>query len=53
MTIGKFRHMPVLDNHRLVGMVSIGDIGKQHMDALLDHVRHLDEFVDQISLMKL
>lgn len=53
MTIGKFRHMPVLDNHRLVGMVSIGDIGKQHMNALLDHVRHLDEFVDQISLMKL
>lgn len=45
--------MPGLDNHRLVGMVSIGDIGKQHMDALLDHVRHLDEFVDQISLMKL
>ena len=37
--------MPVLDNHRLVGMVSIGDIGKQRMDALHDHVRHLDDFI--------
>ncbi len=53
MTTGKFRHMPVLDNHRLVGMVSIGDIGKQHMGTLIDHVRQLDEYIDQISLMKL
>ena len=53
MTTGKFRHMPVLDNHHLVGMVSIGDIGKQHMETLLDHVRQLDEYIDQISLMKL
>jgi CBS domain-containing protein len=53
MTTGKFRHMPVLDNHLLVGLVSIGDIGKQHMETLFDHVRQLDEFVDHIKLMKL
>ena len=53
MTTGKFRHMPVLDNHRLVGLISIGDIGKQHMETLLNHVRQLDEYIDQISLMKL
>jgi len=53
MTTGKFRHMPVLDNHRLVGLVSIGDIGKQHMETLLNHVHQLDEYIDQISLMKL
>jgi CBS domain-containing protein len=53
MTTGKFRHMPVLDNHRLVGLVSIGDIGKQHMQTLHDHVRQLDEYIDHMSLMKL
>jgi CBS domain-containing protein len=53
MTTGKFRHMPVLDNDLLVGLVSIGDIGKQQMEILHDHVRQLDEYIDHISLMKL
>jgi CBS domain-containing protein len=53
MTTGKFRHMPVLDNDLLVGPVSIGDIGKQQMEILHDHVRQLDEYIDHISLMKL
>ena len=53
MTTEKFRHMPVLDNHLLVGLVSIGDIGKLHMETLLDHVRQLDEYIGHISLMKL
>ena len=52
MTTGKFRHMPVLDNDLLVGLVSIGDIGKQQMEILHDHVRQLDEYIDHISLMK-
>jgi predicted transcriptional regulator len=53
MTTGKLRHMPVLDNDLLVGLVSIGDIGKQQMEILNDHVHQLDEFIDHISLMKL
>jgi CBS domain-containing protein len=53
MTTGKFRHMPVLDNHLLVGLISIGDIGKQQMERLLDHARQLDEYIDHINLMKL
>ena len=53
MTTGKLRHMPVLDNDLLVGLVSIGDIGKQQMEILNDHVRQLDEYIDHISLMKL
>jgi CBS domain-containing protein len=53
MTKGKFRHMPVLDNDLLIGLISIGDIGKLHMGKLLDHVRQLDEYIDHISLMKL
>jgi CBS domain-containing protein len=30
MTKGKFRHMPVVDKNRLVGLVSIGDALKWH-----------------------
>ena len=47
MTAGKFRHMPVLDNHLLVGLVSIGDIGKQQTEILRDHLRQLTEDIDQ------
>jgi CBS domain-containing protein len=31
MTAGKFRHMPVVDQGRLVGVVSIGDIVKHRV----------------------
>ena len=31
MTAGKFRHMPVVDQGRLVGVVSIGDIVKHRL----------------------
>ena len=34
MTQGKFRHMPVLDNDRPAGMVSIGDVLKFHINQL-------------------
>ena len=53
MTKGNFRHMPVLDNHLLVGMVSIGDIGKQQTKIFRDHIQQLTEDIDDISLMKL
>ncbi len=46
MTAGKFRHMPVLKDGRLVGLVSIGDVVKQRVeeierdaDAMRDYIR--------------
>lgn len=34
MTEGKFRHMPVIDQGRLVGMVSIGDVVKHRLHQM-------------------
>ncbi|MFN7286282.1 MAG: CBS domain-containing protein [bacterium] len=31
MTAGKFRHMPVVENGRVVGMISIGDVVKYRL----------------------
>ncbi|MGI9410440.1 MAG: CBS domain-containing protein, partial [Hyphomicrobiaceae bacterium] len=31
MTEGRFRHMPVVNSERLVGIVSIGDVVKNHI----------------------
>lgn len=46
MTSGKFRHMPVLKDNKLVGLVSIGDVVKQRVeeierdaDALRDYIQ--------------
>jgi CBS domain-containing protein len=46
MTVGKFRHMPVVTKGELVGLVSIGDVVKLRVDeieheseALRDYIR--------------
>jgi CBS domain-containing protein len=46
MTEGKFRHMPVLANGELIGVVSIGDVVKQRVEevekeseAMRDYIR--------------
>ena len=34
MTAGKFRHMPVLRDGKLIGVVSIGDVVKQRVGEI-------------------
>ena len=36
MTAGKFRHMPVVQQGKLIGIVSIGDVVKSHVEEI-DH----------------
>lgn len=46
MTAGRFRHVPVIENGRLVGIISIGDVVKHRLaemeresSALRDYIR--------------
>ncbi len=45
MTDGRFRHVPVLDGDRLVGIVSIGDVVKRRLDELETQTEQLTEYV--------
>lgn len=45
MTTGRFRHLPVLDGDRLVGIVSIGDVVKHRMNELEFERDQLDSYV--------
>jgi CBS domain-containing protein len=46
MTAGKFRHIPVIDRERLIGIISIGDVVKHRLgemeresEALRDYIQ--------------
>jgi CBS domain-containing protein len=53
MTKGKFRHMPVLDRDRLVGLVSIGDAVKWQIETIREHLHQLELTMTELNLMKL
>jgi len=45
MTEQRFRHLPVVENGRLIGIVSIGDIVKRHVMALDSERQALREYI--------
>lgn len=45
MTAGRFRHVPVLDDGRLVGLVSIGDVVKAKIASAEQEVDSLRAYV--------
>ncbi|GAA3603649.1 CBS domain-containing protein [Kineosporia mesophila] len=46
MTNGRFRHVPVVDGDRLVGIVSIGDVVKHRMDELEGERDQLQAYIN-------
>jgi CBS domain-containing protein len=48
MTTGRFRHIPVCEDDRLVGIVSIGDLVKHKIDQLQFERDQLDHYVHQV-----
>lgn len=45
MTSGRFRHVPVLQDGRLAGMISIGDVVKFRLEETEEEVRQLAAYV--------
>ena len=45
MTAGRFRHVPVVENGRLIGIISIGDVVKRHVNALDNERQALREYI--------
>ena len=45
MTAGKFRHVPVVDRGRLIGIVSIGDVVKYRLEEVERESSALREYI--------
>jgi len=45
MTHGRFRHMPVIENDRVVGIVSIGDVVKSRIAETVREAESLREYI--------
>jgi CBS domain-containing protein len=45
MTLGKFRHLPVLDDDRVVGLISIGDVVKWRVGEYEREQEALREYI--------
>jgi CBS domain-containing protein len=45
MTDGKFRHLPVVSNGRVAGMLSIGDLVKAVIKDQTEHIQQLERYI--------
>ncbi len=45
MTVGRFRHMPVMADDRMIGLISIGDVVKARLDQQATEVDSLRAYV--------
>lgn len=50
MTERRLRHLPVISNGRLAGIVSIGDVVKSMITEQADHIEHLTEYIQGVRV---
>lgn len=43
----KIRHLPVVENDRIIGIISIGDVVKSIIDLQKETIKHLDSYISQ------
>jgi CBS domain-containing protein len=46
MTQNRIRHVPIVENDNLVGLVSVGDVVKAHMDEVEVENRYLKTYIE-------
>jgi CBS domain-containing protein len=46
MTDNHIRHLPVIDNGRLVGIISVGDVVKDVIEELEFHIEQLTKYIN-------
>ena len=49
MTDGRFRHLPIVEDGKLIGVVSIGDVVKRLIEEQDHQVRSLRDYVSGVS----
>ena len=47
MTTGRFRHMPVVEQGKLVGIVSVGDVVKNRVEEMEREAAALRDYIQQ------
>jgi CBS domain-containing protein len=47
MTTGRFRHMPVVEQGKLIGIVSIGDVVKNRLEEIEHEAAALRDYIQQ------
>ena len=48
MTDHRIRHVPVVEDGKLIGIVSIGDVVKARLDELEDERQHMVDYIQTV-----